>query len=71
MGGFVHLANYACFAGIVFHSDLAGKLTCPQTEVACSTSSLVYQEAANLFGCPENCEANFILSSPFSNIAVL
>jgi hypothetical protein len=32
---------------------------------------MVYQEIANLFGCPENCQANFILSSLFSDITVL
>ncbi len=71
MGGSVYPAYYACFAGFVFHSHLAGKLACPKAETARSTNGLVFQETANLFGRPEYCEKNLALSSSFSNFAVL
>ena len=56
MGRSIHLANYACLAQLVFRSDFARQLACPETKTAHPTSRMVHQEAADFFGRFEHCE---------------
>jgi hypothetical protein len=71
MGRSIHLAKYACLAQFVFRSDFTRQPACPETKTAHPTSRMVHQEAADFFGRFEHCEENSLLSSLFSNIAVL
>ena len=71
MGRSLHPAKYARLAQLVFRSDFTRQGPCPKTKTAHPTGRMVYQEAAHFFGRFEHCEGNTLLSSLFSNIAVL